>query len=131
MSNNGNRMTNIEATGPRGRRGGRPPRGNSRDRGFHFNLNAQMALTQHLLRRGHNLRHAATNAISLIVGHFHDAPLNARKLDKNVVPKAVDRINILQTDPISLFHPSTRQDLHCPLALTPLSPAHNPVLIEN
>jgi hypothetical protein len=90
-----------------------------------------MALTQHLMRRGRGLQLAATDAISLAIGNYHDAPLNARKIDKNVYPTAADRDNILETNPICLYHPSPRQDLHSPLALTPLSPAHIPVLLEN
>ena len=53
------------------------------------------------------------------------------KSTKNVYPTAADRDNILETDPTYLYHPSPGQDLHSPFALTPLSPAHNPVLIEN
>jgi hypothetical protein len=83
------------------------------------------------MRRGRGLQPAATDAISLTIGNYHDAPLNARKLDKNVYPTAADRNNILETDPIYLYHPSPRQDLQNPFALTSLSPAHNQVLIEN
>jgi hypothetical protein len=83
------------------------------------------------MRRGRGLQPAATNAISLTIGNYHEAPLNARKLDKNVYPTAVDRDNILETDPIYLNHPSPRQDLQSSFALTPLSSAHSPVLIEN
>jgi len=90
-----------------------------------------MALTQHLLRRDRSLQSPATYAISLIIGNFHNAPLNARKFDKNVYPSASERDNILETDPIYLYHPSSRQDLQSPFALTPLSPAHIPVLVEN
>jgi hypothetical protein len=43
----------------------------------------------------------------------------------------VDHDNVLEADPIYLYHPSPRQDLRSPLALTPLLPAHSPVLIEN
>jgi hypothetical protein len=53
-----------------------------------------MALTQHLMRRSHGLRPAATDTISLTIGNFYDAPLNARKLDKNVYPSAADRGDI-------------------------------------
>jgi hypothetical protein len=42
-----------------------------------------MALTQHLMRRS-SLLPPATYAVSLTVGNFHDAPLNVRRLDKNV-----------------------------------------------
>jgi hypothetical protein len=90
-----------------------------------------MALTQHMMRRGRGLQHAATDVISLTIGNYHDAPLNARKIDKNVYPTAADRNIILETDPIYLYHPSPRQDLQSPLALTPLSPSHIPVLLEN
>jgi hypothetical protein len=83
------------------------------------------------MRRGRSLLPPATNAISLTIGNFHDAPLNARRLDKNVYPAAVDRDNVLEADPIYLHHPSPRQDLPSPLALTPMSPAHSPVLIGN
>ena len=121
--------THAGALGHRGRRGGRTFRGRSMGNGFRFVLNAQMALTQHLMRRGRNLLSPATDAISLTI--FHEAPLNARRLDKNVYPTAVDRNNVLEIDPIYLHHPSPRQDLYSPLALTPLSPAHSPVLIEN
>jgi len=50
---------------------------------------------------------------------------------KNVHSTAADRKNILETDPIYFYHPSTRQDMQSPFALTPLSPAHTPILIEN
>jgi hypothetical protein len=73
----------------------------------------------------------ATDAISLTIGNCYDASLNARKLDKNVYPTAVNRDNVLETDPIYLYHPSPRHDLQSPLAVTPLSPSHSPVLIEN
>ena len=59
------------------------------------------------------------------------APLNARKFDKKIYTHVADRDNILETDPIYLYHPSFRQDLQSPLGLTPLSPAHSPLLIEN
>jgi hypothetical protein len=90
-----------------------------------------MALTQHPLRRGRGLQPAATDAISLTIGNYHDAPLNARKLNENVYPMAADRNSILETDPIYLYHPSPRQDLQSPFALTPLYPAHIPALIDN
>ena len=83
MSNNDDK-TNAGTSGLRGRRGGRAFRGRSRGRGFHFGLNAQMALTQHLMRRGRSLLPPVTDAISLTIGNFHDGPLNARRLDKNV-----------------------------------------------
>ena len=94
--NNQDRTTNIDTTGHQDRRGGRVPRGRTRDIGFNFNLNSQMALTQHLMRRGHGLRPTATDTISLTIGIFYDAPFNAKKLDKNVYPSGVDRDNILQ-----------------------------------
>jgi len=92
-----------------------------------------MALTQHLMRRSHGLRPAATDTISLTIGKFYDdAPLNhARKLDRNVYPSAADRDDILQTELFYFYHPSARQNLQNPLALTPLSPSHNHVLIDN
>jgi hypothetical protein len=83
------------------------------------------------MRRGRSLLPLATNAISLNIGNFSDAPLNARKLDKNVYSTAANRDNVLKKDPIYIYHPSPRQDLQSPLALTPLSPAHIPILIEN
>jgi len=83
------------------------------------------------MHRARSLLPPATNAISLTIGNVHDAPLDARKIDKNVYPTAVYRDNILATDPIYLYHPSPRQDLQSPLALTPLSPAHSPFLIDN
>ena len=131
MSNTDDHTNNSDSTAPRGRRGGRATLGCSRDRGFHFNLNAQMALTQHMMRRGGGLQPLATDAISLTIGNYHDAPLNARKIDKNVYPTTADRNNILKTDSIYLYHSSPRQDLQSSFTLTPLSPAHNPVLIEN
>ena len=48
ISNTDVRTNNSDTTAPRGRRDGQAPRRRSRGRGFHFNLNAQMALTQHL-----------------------------------------------------------------------------------
>ena len=131
MSNNDDRTNNTDASVPRGRRGGRASHGGSMGRGFVFHFSAQMDITQHLMRRGRNIQPKVTDAISLTIGNFHDAPLNARKIDKNVYPSAADRNNILETDPIYLYHPSSRQDLQSPLALTPLSHAHNPILIEN
>jgi hypothetical protein len=83
------------------------------------------------MRRGRGLQPAASDPVSLTIGNYHDAPLNARKIDKNVYPTAANNTNILTADPIYLYHPSPRQDLQSPLALTPLSPAHSPVLIEN
>jgi len=108
MSTADDRNNNSTASAPRGRRGGRAPRGRSRGRGFHFSLNAQLALTQHLMRRGRGLKPAATDVISLAIGNYHDAPLNARKIEKNVFPTAADRSNILETDPIYLYHPLHR-----------------------
>jgi hypothetical protein len=83
------------------------------------------------MRRGRGLQPAASDIISLTIGNYHDAPLNARKLDKNVYPPAANCNNIPDTDPIYLYHPSPRQELQSPLALTPVSPAHSPVIIEN
>jgi len=37
----------------------------------------------------------------------------------------------MHIEPLYLYHPSARQDLQSPFALTPLSPAHNLVLIDN
>ena len=123
--------THAGTSGIRCRRGGRAFRGRSSGRSFHFGINAQMVLTQHLMRRGRSLLPPVTDAISLTVGNFHDAPLNARRLNKNVYPTAVDRDNVLEADPIYLHHSSPRQDLQSSLALTPLSPTHSPVLIGN
>jgi len=132
MSSADDRNNNTNAAAPRGRRGGsRAFRGRTRGRGFQFNLNAQAALTQHMMRRGMGLQPQATDIISLAIGNYHDAPLNARKIDKNVYPTAADRTDILETDPIYLYHPSPRQDLQSLLALTSLSPAQSPVLLEN
>ena len=83
------------------------------------------------MRRNIGLQPPNTDAISLAIGNFHDAPLNARKIDKNVYPTATNRTTVLETDPIYLYHPSPRQDLQSPLALNPLSPAHSPILLEN
>jgi hypothetical protein len=83
------------------------------------------------MRRGRGLQPAVSDLISLTIGNNHDAPLNAHKIDKNVYPTAANRDNILDTDPIYLYHPSPRQDMQSPLALIPLSPTHSPVLIEN
>jgi hypothetical protein len=63
------------------------------------------------MRRGRSLLPPATDTISLTIGNFYDAPLIARKLNKNVYPTAVDRDNVLEQDPIYLYHPSPRQDL--------------------
>ena len=119
------------ASGLRGICGGRTFRGRSWGHGFRYGLNAQMALTHHLMRRGRSILPPATDAISLTIVNFHDAPLNARRLDHNVYPTAVDRDNVLEADPIYLHHPSPRQDLQSPLAFNPLSPAHSPVLLED
>jgi hypothetical protein len=85
MSAADDRNNNTHAVASRGRRGGsRAFRGRTRGRGFHFNLNAQEALTRHVMRRGRGLQPLATDVISLATGNYHDAPLNARKIDKNV-----------------------------------------------
>jgi hypothetical protein len=111
MSNTYDQATNADTLVHRGKRGGRVPRGRSRGRSFHFIINAQMALIQYLMRRGRIIQPAATDAISLPIGNFCDAPLNARKLDKSVYPSPADRNNILKTYPIYLCNPSSRQDL--------------------
>jgi len=132
MSSADDRNNNTNGAAFRGIRGGsRAFRGRTRGRGFHFNLDAQAALTQHLMRRGGGLQPPATDILSLAIGNYHDAPLNARKIDKDVYPTATDCTNILDTDPIYLYHPMPRQDLQSPLALTPLPPALSPVLLEN
>ena len=99
MSNTDDRNNKSNATAPRGRRDGRAPRARSRGRGFHFKLNAQMALTQHMMRRGRGLQPAATDVISLAIGNYHVASLNARKIEKNVYSTAADRNHIVETDP--------------------------------
>jgi len=68
--------------------------------GFQFN--------QHLIRRGRSLQTTATYAIFLTIGNVYYAPLNARKIDKHVYPAAPDRDNILEIDPIYLYHSSKR-----------------------
>jgi len=130
MSSNDDR-TFTNAPSSRVKTGNRISRDRNRGRGFYFGLNTQMSLTQHLMSRGRSLLPSATYAISLNIGNFHDAPLNARRVDKNVYPTAVDRNIVLETDLIYLHHPSPRLDLQSPLALTPMSPAHSPVLVEN
>jgi hypothetical protein len=90
-----------------------------------------MALTEHLMRRGRSLLPPAIDAISLTIGNFHDVPLNARRLETHVYPTTVDRDNVLGADPIYLDHLLPRQDLQSPIALTPLSPAHITLFIEN
>ena len=112
--------SNDDNAHARGRRGGRTFRGRSKGHGFCFGLNAQMALTQHLMRKGRNLLLPAMDAVSLTIGNFHEAPLNAHRLDKNVYSTTVDCANVLEADPIYLYHPSPRQDLQSALALTPL-----------
>ena len=107
MSSNDDSI-HIDAPSSQGRRGDKTSRGRNRGRGFHFGLNAQMALTQHLMRRGRSLLTPATDAISLTIGNFSDAPLNARRLDNNVYPTALDRDNVLEVDTIYLYHPSPR-----------------------
>jgi len=110
MSSADDRNNNSNAAAPRGRRGGsRAFRGRTRGRGFHFDLNAQMALKQHLMCRGRGLQLPAIDVSSLAIGNYHDAPLNARKIDKNVYPIAADRTNIIETDPIYIYHPTPRQ----------------------
>ncbi len=66
-------------------------------------MNAQAALTQHLMRRGRSLQPPTTDIISLTIGNYHDAPLNARKIDKNVYPTAADHTNLLKTDRIYIY----------------------------
>jgi hypothetical protein len=80
---------------------------------------------------GRSLLPPATDAISLTIGNFHDALVNARKIDKNIYPSVADRDNILEADPIYIYHPCARQDLQSPLALTPLSPARSPIVVDN
>jgi len=83
MSSVDDRNNKSNANAPRGRRGGgRAYRARARGRGFHSNQSAQEALTQHLMHRGRGLQPAASDPISLTIGNYHDAPLNARKLDK-------------------------------------------------
>ena len=83
------------------------------------------------MRRSIGLQPPNTDDVSLAIGNYRDAPLNARKIDKNVYPTAANRTTILETDPIYLYHPAPRQDLQSPLALTPLSPTHCPILLKN
>ena len=45
IANNDNRFANADTHRLRGKRGDRALHGRSRGRGFHFNLNARMALT--------------------------------------------------------------------------------------
>ena len=132
MSSADDRNNNTNPAASRGRSGGsRAFRGRTRGRGFYFNMTAQAAFTQHLMRSGRSLQPPANDIISLTIGSYHDVALNARKIDKDVYPTAADHTNILETDPIYFYHPTPRQDLQSPLALTPLYPAHNPVLLEN
>jgi hypothetical protein len=51
-------------------------------------------------------------------------------MDINVYPSIIDRDIIMHVDPIYLSHPAALQDLKSPLALTAISPAHTPILIE-
>jgi len=83
------------------------------------------------MRRGHMQRPPATDNVSLAINNFHDTPFNARRLVQNVYLAVIDRDNILQVDSIYLSHPSARQDLQIPLALTAISLTHTPILIEN
>ncbi len=131
MSSN-NDETNNRAPGrsTRGRRGVRPPRGRGFGRSYSLTANAHIALTQHLLRRTHTQKPALSDPISRLLGSFHTAPLNARRVDPNVYPTPTDRESVL-ANPIYYHHPSARLDLQSPLALNPISPAHSPVLIDN
>jgi hypothetical protein len=108
MSSANDRNDNSNAIAPRGRRVGRRAYRALTRLGFHFSQSAQAALTQHLMRRGRGLQPAASDPISLTIGNYHDAPLNARKFNKNVYPTAANRTNILDTDSIYLYHPSPR-----------------------
>jgi hypothetical protein len=65
-----------------------------------------------------------------MLGNYHHAPLNARRVTANVHPHAASRGD-LHSDPIYIHHPSARSDLQSPLALTPASPSHAPILIDN
>ena len=60
MLSNDDRTNNSDPSGLRGRRGDRTPCGKSRGRGFHFSLNAEMALTQRLMRKDRSLEPLAT-----------------------------------------------------------------------
>ncbi len=59
----------------RGRRGGRAYLGRSRGRGFIFNLDAEMVLMQHLIRRGHSQRLPCTDNVSRNIETFHESRL--------------------------------------------------------
>jgi hypothetical protein len=82
------------------------------------------------MRRGHGQRPPTCDVYSTTVDSYHDAPFNARMLDTIIYPSVVDRDDILQSDPIYCYHPSVRHDLQSPLALNPISPTHNPILVE-
>jgi hypothetical protein len=73
MSSADDRNNSSSAAAPRGRRGGsRAFCGRTRGRGFHFNLNAQEALTQHMMRRGRGLQPPSTDIISLTISSYHE-----------------------------------------------------------
>ena len=83
------------------------------------------------MRRSHGLWSATTDTIFLIIDNFYDATFNATTLDNKLYSTVVERDNILQIEPIYLYHSSARQYLQSPFALTPLSPLHNLALIDN
>ena len=90
----------------------------------------RLAITQHLARKSQTTRLPASNPISTMLGNYHHAPIKARRITVDVHPTAATRGDI-HTDPIYLHHPLARNDLKSPLALTPASPSHTPVLIDN
>ena len=65
-----------------------------------------------------------------MLGNYHHAPLNARRITVDVYPYVASRGD-LHIDPIYLHYPSARNDIQSPLALTLASPSHAPVLIDN
>jgi len=87
-------------------------------------------ISQLLHRKGQTHAPPETDERSLVIGRFHDAPLDARMLSPHVYPTAGQR-GELDNDCLYIHHPSRRIDLESPLALRSISPNHSPELIDS
>ncbi len=85
---------------------------------------ARFNISQILHRKGQTHAPPDTDDRSLAIGGFHDAPLQARMLSPQVYP-AVGQRGEIDNDCLYIHHPSRRLDLQSPLALRPISPAHD------
>jgi hypothetical protein len=65
-----------------------------------------------------------------MLGKYHTAPLNARCTYDADLPHHRTRSDLTH-DPIYHLHPSARLDLRSPLVLQPVSPNHNPAIVDH